>query len=43
MGVEDGGAVVAAAVGDRVPRGADLDPYLVERPGQRFPLGLGVA
>src|SRR6266480_6056072 len=41
--IEDGGAVVAGAGCDRLPRAADLDPYLVERPGERFPLGLGVA
>src|SRR2546429_8266682 len=41
--IEDGGAVVAGAGRDRLPRGTDLGPYLLERPDQRFPLGLGVA
>src|SRR2546429_7368143 len=41
--IEDGGAVVAGAGRDRLPRGTDLGSYLLERPDQRFPLGLGVA
>ena len=43
MGVEDRRAVVAGASRDRVPRGADLGPNLLECPPQRLPLGLGVA
>ena len=43
VGVEDRGAVLARAGGDRVAGGRDLRPDPLERTLQRLPLGLRVA